>query len=316
MQQRRKLVRPIASALMLTRTALGPPSRYNRPMGDVAGEPPGDGVYDAAGQIPGHVFISYVSEDSAQVDRLQRELTAQGIDVWRDRNNLGPGELWKRQIRLAIERNALAFVCCFSENSQRRSVSYQHKELKLAAEHYQMREQDRPWIFPVRFGEVELPYVDLGAGHDLNDLGRTDLFGSQRDENLHRLIDRIKVILGEQPSHTHLPRPDVGPDKLNTGEAESVVSEDRLRAGKTRGRRRALSSRRFRRLWCPAALSPACSRDKAWWIPWTSKGRPPASPHHCQQPMPAPVCDLVSYSPWRELSHGRVKVLVSRARSQ
>ena len=41
--------------------------------------------------VRGHVFISYVREDSAPVDRLQRALEHAGILVWRDTLDLWPG---------------------------------------------------------------------------------------------------------------------------------------------------------------------------------------------------------------------------------
>src|SRR5579863_3164965 len=40
------------------------------------------------------VFISYVREDAAAVDRLQRRLEVAGIRVWRDTADLSPGEDW------------------------------------------------------------------------------------------------------------------------------------------------------------------------------------------------------------------------------
>lgn len=49
----------------------------------------------------GHVFLSYVHEDTDEVDRLGAVLAAQGILVWRDRDNLWPGQSWKIEIRKA-----------------------------------------------------------------------------------------------------------------------------------------------------------------------------------------------------------------------
>lgn len=42
--------------------------------------------------VTGHVFISYVREDSVQVDELEQMLTAAGVRVWRDTASLWPGE--------------------------------------------------------------------------------------------------------------------------------------------------------------------------------------------------------------------------------
>jgi hypothetical protein len=49
------------------------------------------GDKNSAAARQGHVFISYVSEDSPTVDRLQQDLERAGIKVWRDRTSLGLG---------------------------------------------------------------------------------------------------------------------------------------------------------------------------------------------------------------------------------
>jgi len=68
-------------------------------------------------EIGSHAFISYVREDSRQVDRLQAILQAAGIPVWRDTADLWPGEDWRARIRSAINDNALVFLACFSATS-------------------------------------------------------------------------------------------------------------------------------------------------------------------------------------------------------
>jgi len=66
-----------------------------------------------SGGAGGHVFLSYVREDSTQVDRLQQILRQAGIPVWRDTSDLGPGQDWPVQIRRAITGDALVFLVCF-----------------------------------------------------------------------------------------------------------------------------------------------------------------------------------------------------------
>ena len=61
---------------------------------------PASGTADSTHQ--GHVFISYVREDSAEVEGLQQMLEAAGIPVWRDKASLWPGEDWRARIRDAI----------------------------------------------------------------------------------------------------------------------------------------------------------------------------------------------------------------------
>jgi len=73
----------------------------------------------------GHAFISYVREDGRRVDRLQTFLEANGVPVWRDTHDLWPGEDWRAKIREAIAADNLAFIACFSENSEMQEKSYQ-----------------------------------------------------------------------------------------------------------------------------------------------------------------------------------------------
>src|ERR1022692_3267707 len=94
----------------------------------------------------GHAFVSYVHEDSEKVDALCDALEAAGIAVWRDRNQLWPGDEWKIKIRQAIQNLSLAFVACFSENSASKDRSYQNEELILAVEQYRLRPPGKPWI--------------------------------------------------------------------------------------------------------------------------------------------------------------------------
>jgi hypothetical protein len=145
---------------------------------------------------PGHAFISYVREDRKRVDRLQGILEAAGIKVWRDTANLWPGQDWKIEIRRAITADSLAFIACFSENSQSRSKSYQYEELILAVEEMRVRPPGQPWLIPVRFAECDLPDFDLGAGRTLDSLQRIDLFGDSWEHGGARLVAAVLRILG------------------------------------------------------------------------------------------------------------------------
>jgi hypothetical protein len=139
----------------------------------------------------GQVFISYVRQDAQAVDALREVLEAAGIEVWLDRDQLGPGDDWKLQIRRAIQHNSLAFIACFSSQSIARAKSYQNEELAIAAEEFRMRQPGVPWLFPVRFDDVDLPHYDLGAGRTLDSIQRTDLFGPAREPAQTRLAVRI-----------------------------------------------------------------------------------------------------------------------------
>jgi AAA-like domain/TIR domain len=155
----------------------------------------------ARGQkVAGHVFISYVREDSDRVDHLQSTLQEAGIPVWRDTADLWPGEDWRAKIRRAITDEALVFIACFSEKGLARGRSYQNEELVLAIEQLRLRPPDDPWLIPVRFDECEIPDRDIGAGRTLNSIQRADLFGDHAGEGAARLIRAVLRILGRDTS--------------------------------------------------------------------------------------------------------------------
>jgi TIR domain len=136
----------------------------------------------------GHAFISYVREDAVRVDRLQKILEAAGIRVWRDTSDLWPGEDWRINIRRAITKDALAFIACFSTNSQSRQVSGQNEELMLAVDQLRLRRPEQPWLIPVRFDDVALPEIEIGGGRTLNSIQRADLIDDTWDEGAARLV--------------------------------------------------------------------------------------------------------------------------------
>ncbi|MDE0085486.1 MAG: toll/interleukin-1 receptor domain-containing protein [Candidatus Poribacteria bacterium] len=65
------------------------------------------------------IFISYVHENKKLVDKLYQELTARGIDVWRDVQNLKPGGFWKEDIR-----KGAFFIACFSKEYSEHDETY------------------------------------------------------------------------------------------------------------------------------------------------------------------------------------------------
>jgi TIR domain-containing protein len=151
-------------------------------------------MIDAVAMEPvaaGHAFISYAHEDMDQVDGLCNFLSSQGIAIWRDRDRLWPGDDWQAQISRAIKNHALAFVACFSDKSVAKTRGWQNEEIRLAVTEYRQRQPDRPWIFPVRFSQVELPEFDLDATRALRSLHCADLFGLERDLQLARLAQAI-----------------------------------------------------------------------------------------------------------------------------
>lgn len=151
--------------------------------------------FESLERPPGHAFISYVREDTERVDRLAQLLTDAGIRVWRDTENLWPGQDWKIQIREAITSGTLAFVACFSDSSERRATTYQNEEIILAVEQMRLRPPGRSWLIPVRFSECAIPEYDLGTGRTLRSLQRVDLFDGVWEPKSTRLVAAIVTIL-------------------------------------------------------------------------------------------------------------------------
>src|SRR5580700_6675401 len=144
----------------------------------------------------GHAFISYVHEDSRKVDHLQRTLESAGIRVWRDIDDLWPGEDWRAKIREAISQGALVFIACFSKESVARSKSYQYEELTLAIEEIRKRSPEASWFIPVRLDDCEIPDLDIGTGKTLRSIQRADLFGPGAKKKAERLVAAVFRMLG------------------------------------------------------------------------------------------------------------------------
>jgi hypothetical protein len=135
------------------------------------------------------------------VDRLQRVLEEAGITVWRDTANLWAGQDWKIEVRRAITTGSLAFIACFSENSELKRTSYQREELILATEQMRLRPPGRPWLIPVRFADCGLPDFDLGPGRTLDSLHRIDLFDGSWADATPRLVGAVfRVLDGAAPT--------------------------------------------------------------------------------------------------------------------
>jgi TIR domain len=168
----------------------------------------------------GHAFISYVREDSGEVDELQKTLEEAGIRVWRDTSDLWPGEDWRAKIRGAITNDALVFIACFSSRSAARQTSHQNEELLLAIEQLRRRRPDDPWLIPVRFDDCDVPDFELGACRTLASIHWTDLFGPRRDLAAGRLVEAVRRLLG-QPS---LPTAELSrPDARDGGVADTLA---------------------------------------------------------------------------------------------
>lgn len=140
------------------------------------------------------VFVSYVSEDVAKVNRMCDYLRSSGLPVWQDRSKLTPGERWRTSIRRAITQNSCAFVACFSNSYLVRERNYMNEELAVAIEEIRRRPHDRGWFVPVRFDDVPVPDRDIGASETLRDIQQLDMFDNW-DSACERLASTLKAML-------------------------------------------------------------------------------------------------------------------------
>jgi hypothetical protein len=147
---------------------------------------------DASGR--GHVFVSYVREDSEIVDWLCSRLEGAGVRTWRDTDQLLPGEDWKAAVRGAIRRG-VGFIACFSSNSEARDRSYMREELIIAIEELRQRPSNSGWFLPVLLSPCEVPELTIGAGRTLRDLQFLRLY-SDREDGLHILLRAIDRLVG------------------------------------------------------------------------------------------------------------------------
>ena len=139
----------------------------------------------------GSVFISYVKENNSEVDRIHQELESHDIKVWRDLQDINPGERWKRKIRNAIREGAF-FIACFSKEYNKRDKTYMNEELMIAIEELRQRPADRVWFIPIKLNECEIPDRDIGGGETLKDLQYVSLY-KDWDAGIQRIVKTIQL---------------------------------------------------------------------------------------------------------------------------
>jgi TIR domain len=176
----------------------------------------------------GHAFLSYVHEDGTSVDRVQRILEGAGVKVWRDKDDLFPGEDWRARIRNAIRTDALAFIACFSQSFLDKPSSHMNEELLLAVEELRKRPAGTAWLIPVRFDDCQLPDIEIGPGRTLDSLQRVDLIDPGW-ENIGRLVRGVLRIAGMSEASQQIEASSTPiTDGSNLSDSEIVVLLKRL----------------------------------------------------------------------------------------
>lgn len=136
-----------------------------------------------------YVFLSYVRENSADVDRIANELRAHGISLWLDRSDIRPGSRWKTAIRQAIHSGHF-FLAVFSREYTRRTHTYMNEELTLAIEGLRQKPRNRTWFIPLCLSPCDLSVWPIGAGETMAELQFVDLQDNWTD-GMSRVIATI-----------------------------------------------------------------------------------------------------------------------------
>ena len=136
------------------------------------------------------VFVSYIRENSTEIDSICAEFKGSDIKYWLDRDQIDPGKLWKKAIRDAINNGAY-FLACFSQDYEKRSETYMNEELLVAIEILRTKSHDSGWFIPIKLSECKIPDMEIGAGKTLSDIQCLNLY-EDWETRLKRLIDVIK----------------------------------------------------------------------------------------------------------------------------
>lgn len=176
-----------------------------------------------------HVFVSYVTKDRSRVDRLCKGLESHGIEIWRDRDSIHPGERWEKSIYNAI-RDGAFFLACFSKNYEERRNTYMNQELRWAIEELRQIPAKRSWFLPVMLTPCSLPDLAISDDETLGSLQAVRMF-EDWDTGLQRLAHAIKT-----PAHTSFPA--TGDDLSQIGPEDLKLLDELREEFKDRNRRK------------------------------------------------------------------------------
>lgn len=136
------------------------------------------------------IFVSYVRENTEEIDRICKRFKIEGIDYWLDRDQIEPGKIWKQAIKDAINDGAF-FLACFSKEFVAKNQSYMNKELLLAVDILTTKPYDSGWLIPIKLSPCEIPDIDIGGNKTLRDIQYLN-FHEDWNKETERLIDIIK----------------------------------------------------------------------------------------------------------------------------
>ena len=102
------------------------------------------------------VFVSYASEDKAQVLELARKLQSDGMDIWIDKKKLQGGQLWEQEIEKAIA-SADVSIICLSRQAVSKTGFFQ-KEIKILSDRAREHPEENIFLIPVLLEKCAAPH--------------------------------------------------------------------------------------------------------------------------------------------------------------
>jgi hypothetical protein len=106
-------------------------------------------------QTKARVFISYASEDRAEVADLYRRLKDSGLDPWMDAHDLIAGDPWARTIDEAIQSADFFVICLTTRSVDKAGVLRQ--ELSRGVHQWYTRSGPDNFLIPVLLEECRVP---------------------------------------------------------------------------------------------------------------------------------------------------------------
>lgn len=100
------------------------------------------------------VFFSYAWTDAEQVRSVNRVLKKAGFQTWIDREDIVPGQVWKKEIEKTIQK--ADFILVFLSKASLSKEGFFQKELQYAFTQSELSKSEQ-YIIPVRLDAVELP---------------------------------------------------------------------------------------------------------------------------------------------------------------
>jgi len=145
------------------------------------------------------VFISYTREDLGATRRIADALSASGIEVWCDQDELEGGDAWDQKIRRQIKECSL-FIPIISARTEARREAYFRLEWRLAEERTHLMAEGTAFLLPVVIDDT----TEAGALVP-ESFRRAHWVRLPRGEPSSQLVDRVRALLEQHRTQPTTP---------------------------------------------------------------------------------------------------------------